>query len=368
MKEKNNGNQKTFSSSVLYYPTIEFHDETWLKSALLTWEKIYRIVPVSYTPFDSDDVKRAIDIGCIENINLSKLDLTQTASSFQDFWDNVPFIPAALESTDDTEARLHPDKVDARIRPILDSLSKSIDPEGFLRLSPEIANAYMLLLSETISRRRQIPKLTDNPDMFAIMHYFANDGNFDEWLTNDASNEGTTTVVLENVLPDGISEMDMKEVIKFRNQFKSYREDFRNSIMSFTQQIALIEDQEFAQIEIDKFVKDLTITRESLSKAIANEGRKIISAGLSIGLPTTLTAIGILALGSTNPFTLSQIGTAGLIGAVATIADFKKSRRKKWSSNESLYYMQLHKVARSGNDFKIKVRSYEAILNEFIND
>jgi DNA-directed RNA polymerase specialized sigma54-like protein len=250
MNEKNNSNQKAFSSSVLYYPTIEFQDETWLKSALLTWEKIYRIVPASYKPFDSDDVIRAIDLGCIENINLTKSDLTQTASSFQEFWDNVPFIPAALEGTDDTEARLHPDKVDSRIRPILESLAKNIDAEGFLRLSPEIANAYMLLLSETISRRRQIPKLTDNPDMFAIMHYFANDGNFDEWLTNDESKEVTTTVVLENILPDGISDMDMKEVLKFRDQFKSYREDFRNSIMSFTQQLALIEDQEFAQIEM----------------------------------------------------------------------------------------------------------------------
>jgi hypothetical protein len=45
------------SGSILYYPTIEFQSDTWLKAAICVWEKIYRIVPPSYKPHDSDEVK-----------------------------------------------------------------------------------------------------------------------------------------------------------------------------------------------------------------------------------------------------------------------------------------------------------------------
>jgi hypothetical protein len=56
------------SKDVLYYPTIEFYDEVWLKTSLCLWDKIYRIVPDSYKPKDSDEVKTAIDNGLVKNI------------------------------------------------------------------------------------------------------------------------------------------------------------------------------------------------------------------------------------------------------------------------------------------------------------
>jgi hypothetical protein len=63
------------SNSILYYPTIEFQSDTWLKAAICVWEKIYRIVPSSYRPVDSDEVKEAIDAGLVESIMLKALNL-----------------------------------------------------------------------------------------------------------------------------------------------------------------------------------------------------------------------------------------------------------------------------------------------------
>lgn len=31
--------------SILYYPHIEFQNEAWVKSSLLLWNHVYRIVP-----------------------------------------------------------------------------------------------------------------------------------------------------------------------------------------------------------------------------------------------------------------------------------------------------------------------------------
>lgn len=36
--------------SILYYPHIEFQNEAWVKSCLLLWNHVYRIVPEGYTP------------------------------------------------------------------------------------------------------------------------------------------------------------------------------------------------------------------------------------------------------------------------------------------------------------------------------
>lgn len=36
--------------SILYYPHIEFQDEAWVKSSLLLWNHVYRIVPSLHQP------------------------------------------------------------------------------------------------------------------------------------------------------------------------------------------------------------------------------------------------------------------------------------------------------------------------------
>jgi hypothetical protein len=41
----------------LYFPFIHFKDENWLKLSAIYFDKMYRIVPSSYRPEDSDTVK-----------------------------------------------------------------------------------------------------------------------------------------------------------------------------------------------------------------------------------------------------------------------------------------------------------------------
>jgi hypothetical protein len=356
------------NNSVLYYPNIEFFDEIWLKSTLCIWEKIYRIVPDSYTPNDSDEIKEAIDSGLVINIKLTSDDLSNTAERFERFWESVPVIPAGVEGYEEIDVRLHPEKVDARILPILQGLSKKIDPDGWLKLSPEVANTYMLFLAETISRQRRLPKLTDNSDMFSVMHYFANDGNIDEFCFNEDSTEAATTMVLTTLLPGGLKHTPMKKVLDFRSKSTEGRELFRNSVMEFSEQVSQVDNKEYAQVLIDSFQKNLLKSQQKIFKTIGQSIDNAIAAALSIGLPTTLTAIGVFGAAG-NPLDFLQLGQAGFIGAVATLADVWKNRRKGWSSNESSYYLQLNKVFRGkGGGIKLSIPRYDRIIEEFIND
>src|SRR5580704_6013185 len=99
------------SGSILYYPTIEFQSDTWLKAAICVWEKVYRIVPFSYKPHDSDEVKEAIDAGLVESIKLEKEDLAKAASDFQSFMDGADTFPASLSGYDNIDIRIHPEKL-----------------------------------------------------------------------------------------------------------------------------------------------------------------------------------------------------------------------------------------------------------------
>ena len=92
-------------SEVLYFPTIEFFDSAWLKGALCHWDKIYLIVPSSYTPKDSYEVKEAVDAGLVESINLNEDDLSEAADKFVAFWDTVPFVPAGFDGYEEEPIR-----------------------------------------------------------------------------------------------------------------------------------------------------------------------------------------------------------------------------------------------------------------------
>ncbi len=68
--------------TALYFPTIEFQDEEWLKSALCIWDHIDRIVPPDYVPQDTSEVRQMVDHGLIRSIKLTLNDLNDAADSF----------------------------------------------------------------------------------------------------------------------------------------------------------------------------------------------------------------------------------------------------------------------------------------------
>jgi hypothetical protein len=362
-------NEKNFDNSrLLHYPTIEFLDDTWLKASLCIWDKIYRIVPPSYSPSDSNEVKLAIDNGLVENISLNKDDLTQTADLFEKFWEDVPFVPAGVDGYESLDVKLHPEKVDVRIRPILESLSSKIDPDGWLSLSPQVANAYMLFLSETISKRRNIPKMTSDSDMFSIMQYFSNNGNFDEWVYNEDQEETIAALVIPAILPAGIECIHMTEVLRFRKKNEENRHAFRTLVSNFADDLSKIEDRGHAKQVAEDFREKLEKNNSTFIKIAGKTLQELPLASISVGIPTTLTAIGAIALGGGDPYDFAKISSSCLIGVVASVSDAARSIRKTWKSAESSYLLELNRMFYGEGHLKYTVSRYDRIFNEFVND
>lgn len=354
---------------ILYYPTIEFQDETWVKSALTFWDKIYRIVPREYYPNDSDEIYIAKQEGLIEDISLSTGDLERTAVAFEEFCDNQNGLPAGLDASL-YEVRLHSDKIDERLKPFFAQFSKSIDKEGFYRIPEKIANGYMFFLSDTVSKRRNIPKLTDNPDMFAAMTYFDMEGVIDEWFTDEEATETYTNLVIENLIPLDIRSLSIKELIKINNEMSVYKNEFRKTVSEFNDKLSKIEDSEFALKEIMNFKDELTRVNATKNEILRTYFNELKPSLLYVGLPVCATSI----LGSiyTSPgdlySTMIQISKGIFLGGIASLGNSAKDIRKRWTSSRSNYYLELKKHLTSDQNAQIRITNINRRLEEFIND
>lgn len=357
--------QPLTSEGIIYFPTIEFQDDGWLKRALSIWERVYRIVPRDYVPNDSDEVKAAIDAGLVESIQLTEIDRKRTAEKFGKFWRKIPFIPAGLEADSPILIGVHEDKIDERIRPILDDLVGKIKVPGFIHLPKEVAEAYMFWLTEEVSRSRNLPKLSDNPDMFTIMQYFQNDAQISDGTMDADAREGAAALVLEHLIPAGIESSSIASLIEFRRRSEEGRGRFRHETQNFIGELARISDPGFATQLMTDYQNKLQSMREGIISSIKKSASEPFTLLVSIGLPASLDVITKLSNGDA----FDGADVLGLLFiAIAAITEATKSRRYLWRGSEASYYFDLKHQFGEGAPPRPKIIKYSRLMEEFIND
>lgn len=358
----------TTPSEVLYFPTIEFFSDAWLKTAICHWDKVYRIVPPSYAPKDSYEVREAIDAGLVESINLTEADLSDTAQKFMAFWQHASIVPAGFEGYEDEPIRLHPEKVDERIRGQLAALAIHIDKDEFFCLSKEIANSYMLFLAESISRRRGIPKITDSEGMFIAIAYFQQDGNFNQFIYNDEGKEVTSTLALSSLIPSSVGHYSMKKVLEFRERTGDGRIAFREAVANLVEELKDIKDRKFFEKRLKKFDEDLRRSKKSFASILSKEKADIGYALITVGLPMAMGSLGLMRMLGENPWTMQSLGSSAFLGVMAALADHRRSRRNQWSNKEASYWLALNRAFASDDGVKLKIPQFHQEFEEFIND
>ena len=357
------------ADGLLYYPTIEFQDETWLKSALIFWDKIYRIVPSGYSPNDSYEVDIAKSEGLIEDINLSAEDLKNTADTFEEFCEGLSFFPSGFDAST-YEVRLHSDKIDDRLKPFFRQFSESVDKQGFYKIPENIANGYMFSLSDTVSKRRELSKLTDDPDMFTAMTYFDVEGNFDEYLTDEEAKDIYTTLIIENLVPADVRSVSIKRLIDLNRDSSEYKNEFKKRVSEFNQKLSKCEDKEFATKLIQNFRKEITEVNTSYNEILKTYFNDLKSSLIYVGVPVASASIlGSVFSSKSELFEVAyEIAKGITVGTVASITATGREVRKRWSSKKSNYYLELKKELTSSENARIKISNFSRRLDEFIND
>jgi len=357
-----------FSNRVLYYPHIEFIDDTWLKCAILLWDKVYRIVPQSYVPKDSDDVIVAIENNFVHKIQLTQDDLEQTAKAFIDFTESIPFKPSGFSSST-YDVRLHSEKIDSRIIDYFKERSHGFLQNGFLRIDRDIANGYMFFLASTIARRRNIQKATDDIDMYSAMTYFDYDGQFDEDISSSLREEGVLNIIVENLIPADISTLPMSTIIDISNASKKSKIDFREKLSKTAIEMTKIEEPEFMKELLNDFKSDMLMVNVEKRKALSEFIKETAISYLYLGLPVCVASVIQTFFKNPSEFISTNAISQGLmLSGVSTLADSGKRFRASWNEKKNNYLLQIRNHMFSEKGAKLRCVNIHGLLNEYIND
>ena len=214
--------------AALYFPTIEFRSEHWLKASLLVWDRLYRIVPAGYRPHDSPAVKDAVDAGLIRDITLEPPDLIETGTSFEKLVRELEFLPDGLDYAGRLES-VHREKIDSRLYPVLEALSANVRGD-WIDLPQELARGYLLYLAKEVAHRRALALATDNPDAWVVTGYLAERGAFSEHVYDSEASRQYCHIGFDKLLPLDASHLPMSAIIRISQESADDRAAFRQTV------------------------------------------------------------------------------------------------------------------------------------------
>ncbi|WP_200233690.1 hypothetical protein [Thiohalocapsa halophila] len=351
------------SASVLYYPHIEIADPKWLKTALLLWDNVYRIVPTTYAPADDDDTKRAVDAGHVRPVTLEKPDLQGIADDFRGFLQALPDLPAGLEPGGEV-SQLHPEKVDATLYPLLDQYAQGGSKGGWIELPSEIVRGYMFYLSAKVAERRQLHRCTDSKYSYAISTYFTEEANFDEYLYNRESPGFYASLILQDVLPINVEGVPMDHILRVAQSSRDERLIFRNELQRFTDGLRDCRSKDHAETVLNDYKQDLLRAKDNLKRAQGFLGEHDRGSLLTMGAPVALTAFGGLVAAGVDPFDLLTLSSSLLLGAMAAYTDFSRATAASANPYGASYLVSLEREFAGTGNFP----AFDRYLEEFVND
>ncbi|MBU2549458.1 MAG: hypothetical protein KKB20_13660 [Proteobacteria bacterium] len=354
----------------LYYPTIEFQNYTWLWSAALLWDRIYRIVPESYKPYDPENVQILIETGEI-GIPIHPDSYTKdVAEQFLNKIDSGEWRAAALEfDISEAYARLHQDKVDVELRRIIIAKGKAEARKEWLYVPIEFEALYMTYLAEQISIKNNLQLLSDSAAAWTGSTFFKYDGEVEDFPF-DEQTQALATLVIRDFIPQNILDIRPQELIKFREKYRDERRRFLNTIRNAAKIISECEDNTVYIDRLNDLKKDIESAlndyRGSMSALNIAGWTGIKSLSFPV-IAKVATAIGGIALDVTTLFIISVSGIA--IGLVSGFSNWKEKRRKLEKDSDYSYLIHLQRnwkgSARYNHDYNYFLCRE---MEEFIND
>lgn len=316
----------------LYYPFIHFRDEAWLKLSALYWDDVTRIVPRSYAPRDSRDVRALEEAGVLQRIDPGKYEapvgelfsilLDRHARALARRYDIAQREgwPATQErwdvKTGRTSARrlafIHCSKLEPALTEQLLKRQLALPSRDgrWLGMHPAIVSAYMIALAGEISRRRGLMPVSDNATHQSgissctvddLARSLVQDVDLSKRRTLavgkrpavrglEVRAERVAFVTLRAVLPARLDGVSVKQVLALRNEhaaarhaFHAYVEDVRAELSNgnISEPEAL---DEHIRLEYDKRLKPAL---QELSRGLRSlgVGTFLGTFGIAVALP-----------------------------------------------------------------------------------
>lgn len=350
-------------SQALHYPTIEFQDVDSLKRSLLIWDRVFRIVPQSYVPEDCAEVTAAVQSGAVVNLTVDDREKSNAAHRFLDFYakrndPNKRLVWPAGFSTE-TFTRINPEKIDAKLLPLFEQLSRRMTADGFMEIPHEHAGGYMFHLANSVAKERSLNLITESSDYWAVGTFFAQNGNFGENVYDDQSNAYLANLAIDDLLPNDLNGISIDTILRFNEEATEQRQAFQKELASLQNEISKCNNKQHARHIVGDFIKRFEKAKDEYKKSLGFFRKIDLYSIFSVGVPVTASILAMPHAVGFDPYSPLQLGVGTLIGAVSSLATRELTKKEKTVAS---YLVDSERLTRTPN--WLLHRKFE----EFIND
>lgn len=309
----------------LYYPHIFPQSRQWLRTAALYHDGIGRIVPKSFVPSAYDrhsgpellrDFEELQAAGFIEDKNPEDI-LSDVKEEFVEFLKPILGGPKEKErlrerlgSHDWKPYNMFRDK-------IAHGLIELLEPKGLVRpvndyeveFDASIGGLYMLFLARRMAKHQ--PIVSDDPIYEALTNMATQPDTIDV-----AADRGflLANAIFTSAVPIDIESVDIRDLIKFREDFKGERIAFYEWIASFSADLAKIKDPKQLQQAVEHHAAVIEKRMSSLKDKLRLLKLKCGAGIFTFSMPGMLTSTWGLA--TKEPVLLLGGGALVLAGIV----------------------------------------------------
>ena len=332
----------------LYYPYIHIQDEDWLKSALLYWDGIRRIVPPHYPPEDTKEVRNAVESGLV----LDTDPVPYALGAEQRFRDLVmPLLrEGSVVGNDDMfgGSRLalahgfrfvHVDKMTYGLREDLRRRGLLADHGDWGYLSPELAGFYMMCLALEMSGRIQAPPVTDEMALEESGQYLLFDADRRKPIAPGAKTHGVMlSLGVPFPAPRDLHDVSLSRVITFNRKRADERRRFRLAVEEAITEVSKLDDR-------NAILDCLAQKGAEIRQAIADHRQAMAELRVtSVGSLCKISCPASFAAAAGYVATLSAeasvaFGAAGLTMGVANWVATSRAEKRKVIQSSPWHYL-----------------------------
>jgi hypothetical protein len=321
--------------ATLYFPHVQFRSIDWLKSALLYWEKVKRIVPEGFGPEDPPEVRSLVEAGLVEDVSPAPFRDAARARFHPRFAAlaksrNGRFPWSTLERA---ATVLHPDKLDERLQHELADRGLARASGDWLEVEPQVAALYLTVLAAEAGEHHGTPLTTDAFAIDVAGIYLATEG--EPTPTSDGSALARTAVRFP--APAALSGVSIDRILKIREKYGLERTRFRELFQATSAELATLSSREaiadHLAVKKANFELELKAQTEILDEARASNVWDFIN----ISTPAAVAAGG--ALVGASPVVLG-IGTAvSLVFGAVNWFGGHRGRKRDAAASTPLHYL-----------------------------
>jgi hypothetical protein len=368
----------------LYYPYIHLTNKNWLKYALLYWDKISRIVPVSVNPSDSEDIITIkSEIGFIEDYAPDSWDTSNTMRKFLERFHNDidelhhigRYSSYKCRHHDDfnrirkhrifslersvnlsSSTYIHVQKIEPRLVEMLFEMDLA-EPgenewESYIKVEGIFGYLYMTYLANTISEKNNIPIITDLEDFFITSQYFKQRKSLVNQQIPKEFEFSLANMLIADYFPKDINLITIDKIIKIRKELEGQRISFANEIISLANRVkSEIGDESSLQDALNHYSESLKSQCEEIRKIYESFGIDTIINFLTVSVPTSIITLSSNFIQS--EYRPIAIGGGILLGLAAT-ANKMRIRKQELDSKPLSYLLKIQSKV-TGENFLNKI-------------